>query len=1384
MLQTLRSSLLSLTLLLVGAITLTAQEGDFKSPNFPVPFGPDNVGTEFYLSFPANWEFNAAFKYIRLYISAGVETEVTVKAGPFEKVIKTIPNDIVTVDIANVFAQAFVRNDQSPVPDDQVYPGAAVHIEADDPIIVYGINRTSFTSDGLLALPVNALGRQYIITSARSVEGAGQSLPSQYMVVAPYDNTTVTIFNSDDTPNHAEGELVSVTLQQGDVYSAMSTGFGGDLSGTQIYANNPIAVMGGQNCTYLPDERYPACDHIVEMLPPIESWGKFYHSLPFQDRTKGDTYRIYAGASNAKIFINGTLQATLPNVGGANGSGWIEYRQEERVALEFSSDKPIFVAQYNNSQRYDNSTGTDPFFMILSPVEQYQTDLIFTTPAGDFPTNYVQVISDSLGLEQIEIAKAGTNDWQLIRRANGAAGYRQFPTEHNGKRWAGLTLAIQPGVYRMRGPNPFAGYIYGGGQFDSYGYPLSVALGELNSPDTVAPLITMEEDCDGSAEGTVTDFPSDPQIRSNLATVRLHPNSVNYEIEVDDFRPGIDPATAYRVRVVDPTIDGLGIVVAFDKAANVSYDTIEYFARNIEITPDPLDFGEVFVDDPQSGQVTLTNNGNRDLEIVKLHLKADNGEFAITDPTGGFILAAGGSRTLSISFESGVEGLYLDTIGVEDTCGIVWMTEIRGTIVKPIIKVSDHGFGLVPVNTTAQHRLKIRNAGTGTLRISAGTPTSNAVFTLPNGLPAFPLDLRAGQPDTELLVYFRPDQPQVFTDSVVFEHNAPDDPANDPVGLLTGEGIIATLYATPYDWPRKRVGTGPYNAIIHVVNSGTQDARIFGVKRSSGDVNDFEIPGTEVQNITNVVVPAGDSIPVGVQFVPRATGNRAAKIIFNTEDQSDTTLFTRLTGIGVVPGLETNDLDFGTLTLGDPEVTRTVDFTLAGDPDWRDTVWIESFDFVSDAAGGVDDFRYELPAGTTFPIVLIPQIVDPTAENSITVTGYFTPQAGGVRNAAIRALTRDGVDTVSNWTGIGLSENSGISATAEIIDPLCIGEFDTIDVEITSTGALPLNVAAIEMNDPNGEFTLIDPPTTPLSIAPGEKITVQVVFMPTGDNGVRTVDFTIRSDDPNDPVTTLSLSGEGSAYVINGSIELVGTVDENGDGDTEGVLGEDITARVKVADALAPVGATGYQLILTYDPNYLIGPTSAAAIDLSASIHPAGTNVVINGASQRGRLILDVTAPTALGGNGAEDLMQMKFGVVFNDSLLRTLDVESIAFTGSAVCATIDFVGDEIAISPICGLDLRLIDLVDGAKYGLVGATPNPVTGDLAELEYSIAIEAGTTLTLYDASGNLVATVVDERQIPGTYRVAVDVRTLPSGTYTLRLESNQYSEVQQLKIAK
>lgn len=1374
-----RTFLTLLLFLIAGTASLVAQNTGkpFSSPNFPVPFGPNNIGTEFYTAFPANWEFQATQKYIRFYISAGVATKVDIYAlGIFKGSITTIPNEIVTFDLSNLEAQMFVRNDQAPLPDDQTYIGKAVRIVSEDPIVVYALNRTDYTSDGMLVLPVNALGREYVVASAASVAGGFQELPSQYMIIAPYDNTIVSVVNPMNTPNHAEGQNVVLNLNKGDVYSAMSVGFSGDLSGAVIRASKPIAVTAGQNCTYLPSFEYPACDHIVEMLTPVESWGKSYQAVPYQNRTKGDTYRIFAGEPNAEVYINGDKIATLSSVGGRSGFGWIEYREENRRPLEFTSNKRIFVAQYNNSQTYDNAGGSDPFFIILTPIEQYQDELIFTTPGADFPQNFITIIGDSATIANTEITRAGQEKWENLSLLGAGAMYN-FPTRINGLKYVGVTTSITPGAYQLRSTGPVAGYIYAGNNFDSYGYPLSVATANLALEDYDAPPITKEEECDGSVAGMVRDMPDEDAVRSNLSTIRLRAGSVNYVLTVDPFVANVTRQTSFTLKVRDPKQDAVAIVEATDAAGNVSLDTIRYFARNIALTPDPLDFGEVVIGGSKDMEATIRNNGNRTIDIKNVLAQKGNVGFEIIDPTGEFSLNPGEERKVTVRFGRDAQGVYLDSLGFADSCGTFWVTLLRAEVVAPVISVSDWDFGPWPINQPITQSLTIQNTGTGTLTVSGvRSNLTNPVFTISGNLPAFPLNLKAGE-RRQFTVQFLPTAEQKYKDSIVFEHNAPDNPANDPAGIVEGEGIQATLFATSYEWEPKRVGTGPYIATIYIRNVGSQDAKVFGVKTAAvwGDLQDFNVD--DEAGIRNITIPAGGEIPVQVSFSPKDIGERMMKVIFNVTDESDTTLFSTLTGTGLVPGLGTEDLNFGSMLVNDPEVMRTVDFSLIRNypasitGDYRDTVWIEGFEFVSDDDGmGNEDFRYDAPAGG-FPIVLIPRQTE-----SVTITGYFSAKAAGARNASIRALTRDGVDTTSRWTGVGGVQNSGASVTVSPGPSLCVGETDSIFVTISSDGDTTLTVTGITLNDLNGEFVLNNPPATPFEIVAGDSRRLLVLFT-AKQNGARSATLTVTTDDPNNRSIQVQLEGEGSFYSLAGQMVLTGTDPTTG----HAVLGENVTATVLAVDDLTPVGATGYRVTMKYDARQLIPPAGAAEITLNPTMNPAGTVVAIDPSSTYGTLVLNVTSPQPL--TGAGGLLSVPFGVIFDTTLVREISAE-LEFTTGAKCATIDINDGQISVTRICGLNLRLIELVPGGKYALNGATPNPVSAAGSEVEYAIGLDGPTRLALYDASGNFTALLVDQYQQPGLYRVGFDATALSSGLYYCVLESGHYREVKPVLITK
>ena len=105
-------------------------------------------------------------KYIYIF-SSSVQTTVTLEIpgkGYFvEK--PTIPNDIIAFELDPSIGQPYRKTDQQAPEPEQVYNGAGFHVYADQPIIVYGVTRFSYTADSYLALPVSSLGTEYIVAS-------------------------------------------------------------------------------------------------------------------------------------------------------------------------------------------------------------------------------------------------------------------------------------------------------------------------------------------------------------------------------------------------------------------------------------------------------------------------------------------------------------------------------------------------------------------------------------------------------------------------------------------------------------------------------------------------------------------------------------------------------------------------------------------------------------------------------------------------------------------------------------------------------------------------------------------------------------------------------------------------------------------------------------------------------------------------------------------------------------------------------------------------------------------------------------------------------------------------------------------------------------------
>jgi len=891
---------LVLILLGMGMGEARAQQ---KSP--PVTLGPSSSGKDFWVAFPANSSFPGEEKYyLRLYITSSVKTQVRLRTGAarFRSVI-TKPNDVVTIDLNPLEGQIVSRLDYDPVPEDQIYKKSAVHIEADAPVTVYGMNRTSYTSDAMLLLPTNALGRSYIVASYAAAVGGVQEYPSQFMVIAPYNNTQVTIKQPMASPNHPEGSTVSFTLDSGDVYSAMSVGYGGDMSGAEIVASKPVAVTAGQSCAYIPNQlEFCCCNHLEEMMLPVEAWGMSYHGVPVAKRLKGDIWRVFASQPDTKVMLNGSPFATLGTVGGQRGDGWVEYRANGQELIEWTSDKPISVAQYNTSQYYDN-VSSDPFYMMLTPLEQYQLSGTFTTPGGEFAWNYLNLVVDSSGYYDLEIAPQGSSGWQKLSTYPGTGVPRSFASTIAGRRFIGVTITINPGSFRLRGAKPFAGYLYGFGDFDAYGYPLSMAALNLRNNDTDAPTLSRIRNASGTVNVTAIDQPADPAIRTNIATIEMDPDSSsNYGIVVEYFESGIARKVGYTLTVLDRSRPARAVVRISDGAGNTTIDVAEYRPASVTMTPSPLAYGPMAIGADQTYRITITNYGGAEVNIQEILLKKKTPGFTVLGPHGSFALGPAGSPTSSLDvdlkFTATALGAFEDSVGLRIGSLTTYLVLARARVGNTVIGVSDAAFGTAPVNTSSDRTITVSNmagTGEGTLTVIGATGPSNAAFTLPDGMPAFPFTLAPGGRKT-IPVRFTPATGGTYTDRITFTSNAA---SGDSIAELEGESGQPVVIATSLTWDARQVGTGPYRSILYLKNLGTGATTLNGVEEKIGDVADFVL--ANIGQIEGRVLNPGDSVAVQVDFLPHAVGQRTLYIYWDISSTQADLPMSRLVGTGIDP---------------------------------------------------------------------------------------------------------------------------------------------------------------------------------------------------------------------------------------------------------------------------------------------------------------------------------------------------------------------------------------------------------------------------------------------------------------------------------------------------
>ncbi|XP_038070404.1 uncharacterized protein LOC119739501 [Patiria miniata] len=361
-------------------------------------------GKEFILTFLSGGNYYPT-EGPRLLITSSTDaakTEVTVSGNGLDVSLTLAPYEAQVVDVPPTLIG---------IQGHQPYPDIAVHVRSSHDITVYGMNDAYVTtegydtvSDGYLALPVPALGREYSLVTSWPIYQHYPTRYVQFAIIGVHDGTRVDItLNSavffDGTVAYG-GSLKTIRLNKKQVAYFKSYN---DHTGTRVISTKPVAVISGTDCGFAP--RYPndgpldyPCDHQVQFLMPESRWGRTFLLATLQGYQGGDVFiKIQVPHHFTSVkYGSGTdaqaLQVTRFNVGSRGYINSTILNSNKQVSVTaFTIYQPLLNCVNENGSCEGHSR---PLMFTIPPVESFKRKLVFPSyriRGADDMANYADV---------------------------------------------------------------------------------------------------------------------------------------------------------------------------------------------------------------------------------------------------------------------------------------------------------------------------------------------------------------------------------------------------------------------------------------------------------------------------------------------------------------------------------------------------------------------------------------------------------------------------------------------------------------------------------------------------------------------------------------------------------------------------------------------------------------------------------------------------------------------------------------------------------------------------------------------------------------------------------------------------------------------------------
>ena len=219
---------------------------------------------------------------------------------------------------------------------------------------------------------------------------------------------------------------------------------------------------------------------------------------------------------------------------------------------------------------------------------------------------------------------------------------------------------------------------------------------------------------------------------------------------------------------------------------------------NIEVLPDTLNFGDVFVGDSANQSFSTGNTGTATLNVSSI--TSSGASFSLLSPSSFSITVGGAAQDVDIGFSPTAAGVFNGSITLNSNADNQdpVIVNVSGRGVEPVIDVANIdiapallNFGDVFVGSSSSQSLTVNNTGTSNLAVN-GINSSGAPFTV---FPPTVFDIAEAGTPRNVQIGFNPTVAGDFVGTITFNSNADN---IDPVVInVSGRGIEPDPTAEP-----------------------------------------------------------------------------------------------------------------------------------------------------------------------------------------------------------------------------------------------------------------------------------------------------------------------------------------------------------------------------------------------------------------------------------------------------------------------------------------------------------------------------------------------------------------------------------------------------------